>query len=188
MPGEPCVKPDVEHRTRAPRGLGTRAIRIAAWLLKAKCTHGALVIVRNSDDEYLLVRQRLRERNRWGFPGGFLNPAEAPADGAVRELREESGLELATHDLGLVAQYHQPWLRFFGHFDHVFVASVDKQDLPSRLSVEIRACDWFAAEDLPELTAATQEALRRLQINGAAAAASVHDREPRKLASEGSAS
>jgi ADP-ribose pyrophosphatase YjhB (NUDIX family) len=157
-------------------------------MLKAKCTHGAIVIVRNSDDEYLLVRQRLRERNHWGFPGGFLNPAEAPVDGAIRELREESGLELAAQDVGLVAQYRQPWLRFFGHFDHVFVASVEKQDLPARQSVEIRACDWFAADDLPALTAATQEALRRLQNNGAAAAPSAHDRQEKRLAPEGSAS
>jgi ADP-ribose pyrophosphatase YjhB (NUDIX family) len=154
--------PDVEHRTRGPRGLGTRAIRVAAWMLKAKCTHGALVIVRNSDDEYLLVRQRLRERNRWSVPGGFLNPAEAPVDGAVRELREESGLELAAQELSLLEQYRQPWLRFFGHFDHVFVASVQKQELPVKRSVEIGACDWFAADELPKLTASTQEALRRL--------------------------
>jgi 8-oxo-dGTP diphosphatase len=131
-------------------------------MLKAKCTHGALVIVRNSDDEYLLVRQRLRERNRWSFPGGFLNPGEDPVDGAVRELHEESGLELAAEDLALFASYRQPWLRFFGHFDHVFLASLDKRELPSKQSVEIRACDWFAADDLPELTASTQEALRRL--------------------------
>jgi ADP-ribose pyrophosphatase YjhB (NUDIX family) len=157
------VNPDVEYRTPAPTGFGTRAIRIAAWLLKAKCTHGALVIVRSSDDEYLLVRQRLRERNRWSLPGGFLNPAEQPVDGAVRELHEETGVELATQDLALVAQYRQPWLRFFGHFDHVFVASMERQELPSKRSVEIRACRWFAADDLPDLTASTQEALRRLQ-------------------------
>jgi ADP-ribose pyrophosphatase YjhB (NUDIX family) len=155
-------------------------------MLKAKCTHGALVIVRNSDDEYLLVRQRLRERNRWSFPGGFLNPAEEPIHGAVRELREETGLELAAHDLDVVAQYRQPWLRFFGHFDHVFVALIEKQDLPSKRSVEIRACDWFAADDLPELTASTQEALRRLQNKDAVAAPSRHDRGARRLASEGS--
>ncbi len=180
------MKPAVEYRTRAPRGLGTRAIRVAAWLLKAKCTHGALVIVGNSEDEYLLVRQRLRERNRWSFPGGFLNPAEEPSHGAIRELYEECGLELATQDLELFAQYRQPWLRFFGHFDHVFVASVDKTDLPSKRSVEIRACEWFAADDLPELTASTQEALRRLQSRAAAGAPILHDPAARRLAAEGS--
>lgn len=157
-------------------------------MLKAKCTHGALVIVRNSDDEYLLVRQRLRERNRWSFPGGFLNPAEAPVDGAIRELREESGLELAEQDVALLAQYRQPWLRFFGHFDHVFVAAVEKRDLPSKRSFEIRACKWFAADELPELTASTQEALRRLQDKHAAAAPRIHDRAAQRLAPEGSSS
>lgn len=157
-------------------------------MLKAKCTHGALVIVRNPEDEYLLVRQRLRERNRWSFPGGFLNPVEEPIDGAIRELREESGLELAAQDLELLAQYRQPWLRFFGHFDHVFFASVERRGLPSKRSVEIRACDWFAADDLPELTASTQEALRRLRDNDAGATPGVHDRGARRLAAEGSSS
>ncbi|PZS18059.1 MAG: hypothetical protein DLM57_06990 [Pseudonocardiales bacterium] len=132
-------------------------------MLKAKCTHGALVIVRNSDDEYLLVRQRLRERNRWSFPGGFLNPSEDPIDGAVRELREEAGLDLPTQRLELLDQYRQSWLRFFGHFDHVYVASVGTAELRPKRSIEIRACGWFAADRLPELTASTHEALRRLR-------------------------
>ena len=33
-------------------------------------------------------------RGQWDIPGGFLNPWEHPADGAMREVREETGLEV----------------------------------------------------------------------------------------------
>ncbi|MCI4064759.1 NUDIX hydrolase [Micromonospora sp. R77] len=36
----------------------------------------------------------------WFTPGGGLDPGESPADGAVRELAEETGLRLAPAELG----------------------------------------------------------------------------------------
>ena len=36
----------------------------------------------------------------WTTPGGGLDPGETPAQGAARELFEESGLRLAPHELG----------------------------------------------------------------------------------------
>lgn len=46
---------------------------------------------------------------RWGLPGGHLEPGEDPQDGALRELAEETGLSLAPDDLhhvGTHAVYH----------------------------------------------------------------------------------
>jgi 8-oxo-dGTP diphosphatase len=47
------------------------------------------------DDQVLLVRRSLTERflpGVWGIPCGKLNPGEDPAIGALRELKEETGL------------------------------------------------------------------------------------------------
>lgn len=40
-----------------------------------------------------------RDNGKWTTPGGHLNPGEAPLDGALRELREETGIEALPHEL-----------------------------------------------------------------------------------------
>lgn len=37
-------------------------------------------------------------KGQWAFPGGFLNPEETAEEGALRELREETGLDAAYID------------------------------------------------------------------------------------------
>jgi len=47
-------------------------------------------IVRDEDDRVLLVQQR--ETGQWSTPGGAIELADTPADAAVREVWEETGL------------------------------------------------------------------------------------------------
>lgn len=45
--------------------------------------------------EILMVRRGIEPyRGCWGFPGGFQEYGESPAEAAVREVREETGLEV----------------------------------------------------------------------------------------------
>jgi 8-oxo-dGTP diphosphatase len=47
-------------------------------------------------DELLLVRRKQAPfKGWWDVPGGFLDAGEHPEQGVVRELREETGLEVA---------------------------------------------------------------------------------------------
>jgi ADP-ribose pyrophosphatase YjhB (NUDIX family) len=143
----------------APMDVGTRLIRAFAWLAKAKCTHGALVVVSNRDGGLLLVQERFRERGSWGFPGGFLRRRESPGQAAVRELAEEVGLVVAEPELQLIAEYHQPWAH---HYDHLFALRLD--NTPTSLggkSREVRGHAWFAPDRLPPLTRPAQYALGR---------------------------
>lgn len=60
----------------------------------------AAVIV--SEGRVLLVRRRVKEGQlSWQFPAGEVEPGEAEEDAAVRETREETGLEVkALRSLG----------------------------------------------------------------------------------------
>jgi 8-oxo-dGTP pyrophosphatase MutT (NUDIX family) len=50
------------------------------------------------DDGRLLVMERADD-GQWGLPGGYSDPGETPAATAVREAREETGLEVAPAEL-----------------------------------------------------------------------------------------
>ncbi len=57
-----------------------------------KVAAGVLV---EQEGKVLLVRRRLEPgRGRWTFPTGFVDFDESPAQAAVRECREETGLEV----------------------------------------------------------------------------------------------
>jgi ADP-ribose pyrophosphatase YjhB (NUDIX family) len=67
-----------------------------------KVAAGVLVV---HDDKVLLVRRRMNPRQgMWTFPAGFVDFDEDPAEAAVRECREETGLEVeVTGLLDLIA-------------------------------------------------------------------------------------
>jgi len=67
--------------------------------------------------------------DRWGLPGGHLEPGEDPEPGALREVEEETGVRLAPGTLRLfrtVRVFHPS----YGSVDrvHVFAAAVDLTD------------------------------------------------------------
>ena len=58
----------------------------------------ALALILHPADGTVLISQRLPDAhlaNLWEFPGGKCRPDEIPADCAVREAREETGLDVA---------------------------------------------------------------------------------------------
>ena len=46
------------------------------------------------DNSGRLLLQRRTDDNRWGLPGGGIDPGETPAQAVVRETREETGLQI----------------------------------------------------------------------------------------------
>jgi ADP-ribose pyrophosphatase YjhB (NUDIX family) len=54
---------------------------------------GTAVLIRCGGALLLLRRRGVRGVGAWGAPGGWIDPGEAPREAAVRELREETGLQ-----------------------------------------------------------------------------------------------
>lgn len=120
-----------------PQFLRLRLIRIA----QPTFTVSAAAVVLNAKREVLLLDHFLRPSSGWGLPGGFLDKNEQPEDAVRRELREETGIELA--DLRMLR------VRTLGrHIETLFAATTT--DEPQVLSSEIISLGWYAAASLPE--------------------------------------
>ncbi|MCP4436724.1 MAG: NUDIX domain-containing protein [Actinomycetia bacterium] len=143
---------------RLPRGMRRAVVRA----FSPKYTVGALCIVRRDDGSVLLVRHSYNRR--WGTVGGLAKPGEAPEVCAVREAREESGLEVIL--VGEPAVIVLPQLR---RVDVVFLARpapwVDP-DTARPTSAEILETRWFPPGQAPELSADTASAWTALARAG----------------------
>jgi 8-oxo-dGTP pyrophosphatase MutT (NUDIX family) len=119
---------------------------------------GTVPIIRRADGAVLLVRHTYKPH--WGAPGGLLGRRESPADGAVREVREEAGIEVEL--IGEPAVVVDPIAR---RVDVVFEArpavGVDP-DSARASSVEIAEVRWFAADALPTVQREVADALDAL--------------------------
>ena len=69
---------------------------------------GAIGIVRDADGRTLMIRRA--DDGSWGFPGGYLDLGENAASAVVREVREETGVDVAPVRLLGVHAEPEPWV------------------------------------------------------------------------------
>ncbi len=94
------------------------------------------VVVRYGD-RIALVREQYEtwDREHWNLPSGAVEPGEAPQQGAVRELREETGLQLPPSALT------QVWTTTVHH---------DDQPVSQAFNYTATTTDWTFTPDDPD--------------------------------------
>lgn len=117
-------------------------MRLGIRLFVARHQIGVGVVGFNQQNQVLLLRHVFHPKRPWGIPGGWLGRNESPPDGALRELREETGL---TAELGPVIHLSSDGPP--PHIGLTYIAYI-KQG-PVQLSPEILEWGWFDPDEMP---------------------------------------
>lgn len=120
----------------------------------------ATCVVIHDNGRILLVKRKFPPKaNEWCLPGGFMEIGEQPAAGALRELREETGLEgRLTQFLGAIAT---PGKIYSGLLILGYAAEIASGEL--RPGDDASAAIWFTPAELPEIAFDSHaEFIRRL--------------------------
>ena len=59
------------------------------------------------DDTGRVLLEKRSDNGMWGLPGGGIEPGESVCETALREVKEETGLDIEI--TGLVGVYSEPW-------------------------------------------------------------------------------
>jgi 8-oxo-dGTP diphosphatase len=126
----------------------------AILLLVPRHRMGVEVVLFNEQRQVLLLDHVFHPEISWGVPGGWLDRNEDPADGALRELREETGLTAVLGPIILIRRETHP-----SHLGMAYVAYGAQGSL--QLSNEIIEAIWTNLDNLPKLMPFTQEAIEK---------------------------
>ncbi|HEU5048964.1 MAG TPA: NUDIX hydrolase [Gemmatimonadales bacterium] len=110
------------------------------------------IVFRRADDgipRFLLIRDSY---DNWGFPKGHLEDGESPADAALRETTEETGLtDLTVQGPIRIIDWH---FRFRGRhihkYCHFFLLESRDGDASPQADEGITACRWCILEEALE--------------------------------------
>jgi len=134
----------------------------------------AAIMLLNRQNQVWVGQRRDTTLEAWQMPQGGLDEGEAPKDGALRELHEETGID--SNLVEIVAQAQQEYLydlpedligklwkgRYRGQRQYWFLARFLGADADVKIETaepEFRAWRWVEAEELPRLIVPFKRAL-----------------------------
>lgn len=106
------------------------------------------IIIKNKNN-ILLVKDWLGT-GKWSLPGGGLKRNENPKEGAIREIREETGLILNTNDLQSIGQINLKSAGI-GYSAYCYLLNVNTNLKPNNNSKEIAEVSWFNLDSIEKL-------------------------------------
>lgn len=127
---------------------------------------GITAIVRDADGRFLLARRA--DTGKWAFVAGINEPTEQPADTVIREVKEETGVDVVVD--ALVSVNSLPRLLVYAngdqaqYMDHCFLCSLKPGGTadPGIGDHENTDSGWFAAGEFP--SPMSGKSLSRLRV------------------------
>jgi 8-oxo-dGTP pyrophosphatase MutT (NUDIX family) len=117
------------------------------WLHMSPASGAEALIVR--DKKIMLIKRS--DNGLWAFPGGLVEVGETLAEAAVRELREETGIQAQVTKLLGIFDSRLWHSKTKAHLFHaVFLA--ETTNLIPQTSSEATDIDFFGENDLPKLS------------------------------------
>jgi 8-oxo-dGTP pyrophosphatase MutT (NUDIX family) len=101
---------------------------------------------------FLLIRDPYRN---WGLPKGHIESDETPRDAALREVCEETGLDVleVIDELPTIDWYYRNDGRLIHKFCHFYLLECERGDAVPQLEEGITACLWYSfAEAMKTVT------------------------------------
>lgn len=126
------------------RMAGYSAVCAGCGLVVYPQTHPAAIMCVSDGENILLGRQAAWPEKRWSLLAGFVEPGESPEQTVVREVREESGVEVGRVRYVASQPWPMPMALMLG-----FDAFAERQ--PIVVSEELQAARWFGRDELRAL-------------------------------------
>lgn len=136
--------------------------------MKYKNPYSVLVVIYAQNTGRVLMLQRQDDPNFWQSVTGSIEEGELPLETAMREVKEETGIDIVAEQLALTDCQHQVKFEIFPQFRHKYAPDVTHNtehwfllalpdEMVPRLSEHL-AFHWLDAKQAQKLTASPNNA------------------------------
>ncbi len=116
--------------------------------MKSRPLIGVGVIIVRQGQLLLLERKSVHGAGTWSTPGGHLEFGESPEACAIREVREETGVEIG--NVRFLAITNDFFAEAGRHYITLWMQGAYRSGTPAiKAPYEMRAVDWFQLDNLP---------------------------------------
>ena len=126
----------------------------ACGRFNSRCTTVEIVVVNEQKELLLIQRKHDPKAGFWALPAGYLEWHETLREAVVRELREETGVNVPPEALEFVDIFDSPARDADGreNVGHCFLVSVSNAP-PLVAGDDAQQVRWFSLSDLPDAIA-----------------------------------